>query len=157
MKLLAICPCEKVIFDKRDVPSLITLIQNIELGMNQADGTSADIPRNAVFPKEWFIYTRWQSFDEDVGKNFEQVFQVFWPDGEKFVEQRVTLKPIVKDDDIQQSSLQLGGLPGGQVGLVDILTWLDSEGSRVTDIAKCSVRIKHIPAQSANDPNLVTH
>jgi len=156
MKFLALCPCEKIIFDKRETPSLITLIQNVEISIVQEAESSVEFPLNAVVPKEWFIYTRWQSSDEDVGKNFEQVFQVNWPDGEKFIEQRVQLKPIVKDDDLQQSSLQLMGFPAGQPGLIEIATWLDSDGHRMSDIIKCTVRVKHTPKQPMAQPVLAT-
>jgi|SRR5208337_1093126 len=56
MKLLAICPCEKVIFDKRDVPSLISIIQNIEVAIQMISGP--ELPAKVALPKEWFIYTR---------------------------------------------------------------------------------------------------
>lgn len=152
MKFLALCPCDKVIFDKRDTPSLITLIQNVELTFTPADGAvDAELPRNAVAPREWFIYARWQSDNEDVGKTFEQVFQIFWPDGEKFLEHRLPMKPVVAGEDIQQSAMQMAGFPAGQSGILQIATWLDSDGHRVSDIIKCHIRVTHSAKQTTTD------
>jgi hypothetical protein len=148
MKFLALCPCDKIIFDKRDVPSLISIIQNIEiafLSTIESQVAAATMPKNAGLPKEWAIYTRWESSDEDVGKTYEQFWQIYWPDGEKFAEHSLTLKPIVQGDHIQHSTINLFVLPAGQVGMVKISTWLTHEGRRASEIIETSIGIKHVP------------
>lgn len=158
MKFLALCPCEKVVFDKRDAPSLIVIMQAVEVAFQAIGGQSVQpdtkIPEDAVLPKEWFVYSRWESSAEDVGKNFEQVWQIYWPSGEKFVEHRFTLKPIKQNDDIQQSYIQMVGFPSGQAGKLRISTWLDCGGQRITDIIECSLLVKHAPLPAVD--NVVT-
>ena len=141
MKFLALCTCDRVIIDKRGGHSLINLIMNAEVQ------TSAEpIPRNAVGPTQWFIYTMWVPSPEDVGEKFEEVYQIYWPDGEKFAEHR--LEFTQPDDSVQQVTFGFYGLPVGQSGKVRIVTWLDKKGHCVSDIIETSINIKHVPQQS---------
>ena len=137
MRFQALCTCEKVIVDKREVHSLINLIQNVEIE------TSPDIPKNAVGPNQWCIYTMWVPATEDVGRKFEQVYQVYWPDGEKFYESRFEFTQ--SNQDIQQITFGLTGFPVGQSGRLRIITWLDHDGHRVSEILETSINVKHIP------------
>jgi hypothetical protein len=156
MKFLALCPCDRIIFDKRDTPSLISIIQNVDIAF-QAIGEAGQVkpeekvPANAVVPKEWFIYSRWEASAEDVGKHFEQLWEVYWPNGDKFTEHTIPLKPILKDDHIQHSSLQLMGFPAGQEGMLKVATWLNLDGNQVSPIIDTSIRIKHLPAPSVTN------
>lgn len=140
MRFQALCTCEKVIVDKREVHSLINLIQNVEIE------TSADIPKNAVGPNQWCIYTMWVPSAEDVGRKFEQVYQVYWPDGEKFYESRFEFTQ--SNEDIQQITFGLTGFPVGQSGRLRIITWLDRDGHRISEILETVINVKHIPQQA---------
>lgn len=143
MKFLALCTCERVIIDKQGAHSLINLMLNAEL-----QTSPEQVPRNAVAPTQWFIYTMWTPSAEDVGKRFEQVYQVYWPDGEKFTENRMEFTQ--PDESVQQVTFGFYGLPVGQAGKLRIVTWLDQEGGhRVTDIVETSIRVKHLPLQAA--------
>jgi hypothetical protein len=88
----------------------------------------------------------WIPSPEDVGEQFEQVYQIYWPDGEKFSETRTGFPPT--DETVQQVTFGFYGLPVGQPGKVRIVTWLDKKGHRVTDIIETSIRIKHLPVQT---------
>jgi hypothetical protein len=144
MRLLVLCPCERVIFDKRETPSLISLIQNMDVAFElTAEGQKID-PKKIVFPKEWVLYSRWESSGEDVGKIFEQTWQIHWPDGEKFAEHKMMLKPVTQGDNINQSYVQLSGLPG-QPGVIKISTWLSHESQQVSEVFIVHVTLRHIP------------
>ena len=91
----------------------------------------------------------WMPSGEDVGKDFEQVYQVYWPDGEKFVENR--LEFTQPDETVQQVTLGVIGFPVGQVGKLRIVTWLDHHGHRVSDLIEAGINVKHKP-QHAMSP-----
>ncbi len=142
MKCLAFCPCEKIIVDKDGVHSLITLMVNAELQLPPAK----EIPKDAVAPRQWFIYTAWVPAPEDVGRPFEQVYQILWPNGDKFFEQRLPF--IAGSPDLHQTDFSALGFPVGQSGRLRLLTWLDQEGRRVTDIIESFINVKHGPSTS---------
>lgn len=141
MRFLALCTCEKVIIDKQGAHSLINLMWNAEI---QA---AVQVPQNAVAPQQWFVYTTWVPVPEDVGRKFEQVYQIYWPDGEKFSENRLGFTQI--DESVQQVSLSVMGFPVGQMGQLRIVTWLDHNGHRVTDLIETFIRVKHAAQQNA--------
>jgi len=140
MKSLALCTCEKVIIDKAGAHSLINLILNAELQLAQG---IEEVPRNAVNPYQWFIYSAWVPSSEDVGEHFEQVFQIYWPDGQKFFENKLGFTQ--PDESVQQVSFGIVGFPIGQTGRMKILTWLEKKRSRVTEVGEANIVIKHIP------------
>jgi hypothetical protein len=142
MRNLALCTCEKVIIDKQGAHSLINLILNAEI---QHVG---EIPPNAVSSSQWFIYVMWVPAPEDVGEKFEEFFQIYWPDGEKFFEG--SLEFTQPDESVQQVSYSLIGFPVGQIGNLRILTWLDKRGNRVSDVIETNIRVKHPPQQVAS-------
>lgn len=143
MKFLALCTCDRVIIDKRGAHSLINLMLNAEIQ------TGAEpIPRNAVGPAQWFIYSMWVPSPQDVGEKFEQVYQIYWPDGEKFSEHRFEFSQ--PDESVQQVTFGFYGLPVGQSGKVKIVTWLDKKGHRVSDVIETSINVKHVPQQATD-------
>src|SRR5208282_3120547 len=131
MRPQALCTCEKVIVDKREVHSLINLIHNVEIE------ASADMPKNAVGPNQWCIFTMWVPSSEDVGRKFEQAYQVYWPDGGKFFEGRFEFTQ--ENEEIQQITFGLIGFPVGQPGRLRIITWLDRDGHRISDILETAI------------------
>src|SRR5271157_362574 len=80
-KLSIFALCEKVIMDKEDRASLISLFNTISA---QILPTNQAIPSNAVAPKEWYVYTSWETEPEDIGKEYRQVVQLLYPNGEPF-------------------------------------------------------------------------
>jgi hypothetical protein len=150
MKCVALVPCEKIIIDKDGAHSLITVMIKAGIALRQevAEDTQKridiPIPDNAMIPSQWWIYSIWEPSSRDIGTSFEQVYQVYWPNGDKLAERRLQ-KFIQNDDTMMQTSFVFVGLPVGQVGKIKILTWLDSDGHRVSEIAETSIQIKHFP------------
>jgi len=142
MKCVAILPCEKIIIDKAGAHSIINVMLQAEVGVKSMDPnkTPADFPKDAIAPNQWWIFTVWMPASQDVGKEFEQVYQVYWPNGDKVLEGRLPF--VQKDSTFQQTSYSILGLPVGQVGDLEIKTYLDSHGHCVTDIAETRLRIK---------------
>jgi len=137
MKFLGLCICEKVIVDKQGVHTLVNLMFNAEIQRPP----DQQIPPNAVAPNQWFIYTMWTPSTEDVGRKFEQVFKIYWPDGEEFSEQR--LEFTQPDSSVQQVTLSIFGFPIGQAGKLRIVTWLDHAGHRLSELVETGINVKH--------------
>jgi hypothetical protein len=147
MKCIALLACEKLIIDKEGAHSIINVMISASLSLQQREGLegppeNVPVPKDAVLPTQWFLYSVWDPSPNDVGISFEQVYQVYWPNGEKLAERRLQ-KFIPKDDTMMQTSFFFLGLPVGQEGKVRVKTWLDSDGHRVSDIIETAVRITH--------------
>ena len=145
MKCRALLPCERVIIDKDGAHSIINVMLNAEVSMDVVGPSQMaqpmTIPPNAMTGTTWWLYTLWEPSGDDVGKDFEQVYQVYWPNGDKLLESRLSFTQ--KDDTMNQTTFYIAGFPVGQQGRVKILTWLDSQGHRVSDVVEGSVNIKH--------------
>jgi hypothetical protein len=157
MKCHAFCACNKIIIDKDGSHSIIEIMLNAEvkLTLGPSVDTPVVIPPNAVSPTMWWLYTQWEPFSEDVGQDFEQVFQIYWPSGEKFAETRLPFTQ--KDERMNQSSFYFGGFPVGQEGKLRLVTWLDRQGHCVTEIIESFVFIKHTPIPEGSPQGIVTN
>jgi hypothetical protein len=151
MKFLALCACEKIIIDKNGAHSLITIMSNTDINFAAPPGQTLpdEIPTNAVFPREWWVFSMWQPSDDEVGKTFEQVFEVYWPNGEKFGESKIE---FTSDEKVQYNSLLMAGFPVGQIGNVRVVTWIEKQGSRITEPIDYCLRVKHLPRQPGSTP-----
>ena len=151
MKYFATLACEKVIIDNKNAHSLIEIMTNADIQAvvsPEVDPQQAMMPANAVLPKEWFIFSIWQQSDAEIGKSFEQVVQVYWPNNEKFVEGRLSFRPV--DAKAQYNSIRLLGFPAGQEGKIKVLTWVEHEHSRITEVFDYFITIKHRSPQSVS-------
>jgi hypothetical protein len=147
MKFLVLCACEKVIIDKNGAHSLINIMQNAELQNVPQSGANAsammqasELPSNAVLPQLWFVFSIWQPSSDEVGKTFQQMHQIFWPDGTKFMDGPLEFKP---DESYQQNSFGVLGFPVGQPGPVRIVTWVEDRGRPITETHEYFIRVKH--------------
>jgi hypothetical protein len=159
MKCHAFCACNKIIIDKDGAHSIIEVMLNAEVKMTIATSLEgpqiqAKIPPNALAPSMWWLYTQWEPSAEDVGQELEQVFQVYWPNGEKFTENRLRFKQ--QDDRMNQTSFYYGGFPVGQQGKLRLVTWIDREGQRVSEVNESFVLIKHTHVPDPNQQGIVT-
>jgi hypothetical protein len=158
MKCTAVLTCEKIIIDKEGAHSIINVMLNAELVMQRIEPAQAPeqtaIPKDAVAPIVWWVYTVWHPSSEDIGKTFEQVYQTYWPNGEKFMESRMDV--VMRDDGPMQTTFHIGGLPAGQVGKLKILTWLDHQGHRASEISEAYITIKHRTTVPGGTP-MVAH
>lgn len=107
----------------------------------------ATIPPNAVMPLQWWIYTVWRPSPSDVDKPFEQFYELFWPNGEKFAESKLSF--IQKENRLQQTSFFFSGFPVGQIGDIKVVSWLESGGKHVSETLETIVRVDHIDPKNA--------
>ena len=151
MKCIALLCCEKLIVDKDGAHSIINVMVNAKVSLQQGNKgeplQDVSVPLNAIMPTQWWIYAQWMPSREDVGKSFEQVYQVYWPNDEKLTENRVPFK--ITEDSMHQVTFSFIGFPVGQPGNVKILTWLDSGGHRVSDVSETRMRVTHVTTQGS--------
>jgi hypothetical protein len=152
MKCTALLACEKLIIDKDGAHSIINVMLRAQVAFTRTlQGQGEDelpIPPNMTSPNMWWIYTAWMVSPEDVGRSFEQKYEIFWPDGEKFADTRLPF--VQKDTQVNQTSFYLVGFPVGQKGKVKIRTWIDFEGSPASEISETFVEILHgVPSDSS--------
>jgi len=137
-KLYVFAACEKVILDQAGVPSLISLFTKLKMLL---PGQLADVPGNAVAPKEWAVFTSWDRLPTDEGKIFNQCLQVLYPDGKVFFENR-DLKFAVKPGERQHNAVGIYGFPIGQKGDYMIRMWLEENGSVVVEPVEIRLEVE---------------
>jgi hypothetical protein len=152
MKCIAIVPCEKLIIDKEGAHSIINVMLNAEIALQQIETQKAPqlvpIPTDAVSPTTWWVYTIWNPSSKDVGENFDQVYQLYWPSGDKLLENRLSFR--LDKNALMQTTFSFVGLPVGQEGRIRIATWIDHKGHCISEIAETFIYIKHKIAAAAN-------
>ncbi|HEV2470334.1 MAG TPA: hypothetical protein VGS78_14180 [Candidatus Sulfotelmatobacter sp.] len=143
MRFISTIACEKVIIDKGGAHTLIEVLSGADIAITPPPGmTPAQLPANALSPKPWWIFSMWEPDEDDEGQEFEQIYVVYWPNGDKLVEGKST--PFTMTDRVQYSSYQLLGFPVGQQGKVRVSTWITKNGNRVTDPFDYFITIRHV-------------
>jgi len=142
LKPFVCVPCEKVIIAKEaDVPSLIGLISRLILTV-PAD---TDIPKDAVAPKEWFVFSIWDSEPGDEQREFVLCTQVVYPDKTQFG-QIGKLKIPVEPKKRSQMLIQLQGFPIGQAGTYTVRTWVEEKEQLVVGPLEFTIEVEIIRA-----------
>src|SRR6266567_4409707 len=111
LKLYVCVACEKVIIDQDGVPSLIGLFNKLSL----TPPKDQEIPKNAVAPKEWAVFSAWDTDPGDELKEHIFCIQMFYPDKTQFGE---VFKNKMKVELNKRSQVKtvIPGFPVGQPG-----------------------------------------
>src|SRR5260370_11828094 len=116
-------PCEKVVIAKEgDVPSLIGIISRLTLTVP----AETDIPRDAVAPREWVIFSVWDPEPGDEQREYVLCTQIVYPDQTQFG-QVGKLKIPVAPKKRSQMLIQIQGFPIGQAGTYTVRTWVEEK------------------------------
>ena len=118
--------CEKVILAKDDVPALIRLFSKLILTVP----TSAEIPREAVVPRDWAVFSIWETEPGDERRNYMLCTQLLYPDKTQFADTNRT-KINIEPEKRAQMTIQFQGFPIGQTGEYTIRTWLEENQREV--------------------------
>jgi hypothetical protein len=114
--------CEKVIVSKEsDVPSLIGLLSRVVLTVP----AEFEIPKDAVAPKEWFVFSIWDAEPGDEQSEYFLCTQVVYPDKTQFGNLS-KLKIPVEPKKRSQMVIQMQGFPIGLVGFYTVRTWIEA-------------------------------
>jgi hypothetical protein len=136
--LLIFAPCEKIIFDDRANASLIILLNTLTVA---AKGDAA-IPKEAISPKEWAVFTVWHPNEGDVGQEFVEFLQMLKPDGTEFKQAQVKFS-FEANDKVAQVRMNIVGFPVGQTGPLTLNMWLEHHNQRVGEIHSYPVVVAH--------------
>jgi hypothetical protein len=149
MNCKALLACERVVVDKDGAHSLINVMVSAGVKLQETPPgeppRDVSIPPKAVVPNQWWIYTQWEPTTDDIGRTFNQVYEVYWPDGQRLDTPKMKLEFMQPDIKMQQTTFYIGGFPVGQEGRLRIVTWLEApDGSRATDPIENHVIVEHL-------------
>jgi hypothetical protein len=129
--------CEKVILATDGVPSLISLFNKIIITLPG----ETDIPKNAVAPKEWAVFSAWDADPGDELKEYTFCTQMLYPDQSQFGEVTKT-KIKIELNRRSQVTLQIIGFPIGQLGQYTVRTWVEENQQRVLGPSEFKIELE---------------
>jgi hypothetical protein len=118
--------CEKVILAKDDVASLINLFSRLILTVP----TAAEIPPEAVIPRDWAVFSIWETEPGDELKDYMLCTQLLYPDKTQFAD-TAKAKFKIEPQKRAQMNLQYQAFPIGQVGEYIVRTWVEENQRQV--------------------------
>jgi hypothetical protein len=133
-KLLIFAPCEKVIIDQSNNPSLIGVIQ----------GLMSPLPAQTIVPKKsmglmrWDIFTLWQREEGDGEREYVQECQLIDPDGSTTIQASIRFKFIAST---HRNIMSMYGFPLGDVGDHLLKLWLRDPSGTIREIASFPLTI----------------
>jgi hypothetical protein len=130
LKPYVVAACERVLIDQQSngVASLISLFNKI----SGAVPANTAIPPNSVVPKEWSVFSLWDTEPGDEHKNYTLCTQVLYPDRTQFADVgklRLNIEPNKRT----QAIMRFLGFPVGQLGFYTVRTWIEEENKIVVD------------------------
>jgi hypothetical protein len=130
--------CEKVIYSQEAIASLINLFGKIAI---VTPANQEEMPRNAVAPKEWAVFSRWNTEPGDELKEYFVCTQVFYPDQSPFGEVHRS-KIAVEPSRPAQLNVQMVGFPIGQAGTYTAKVWVEESARPVTDAIERRIEVE---------------
>jgi hypothetical protein len=122
MKLLLLTACDKVLQDPQFGSSLISVFHGIKFQVP----AGTELPKDAVVPKEWAIFSKWELLPEEENKNHVSVIEIFWPDGNAFI--KYALKAAQPTKNGMAFINRMTGFPVGQDGKLKVIQSLECDG-----------------------------
>jgi|SRR5712692_3373406 len=126
LKPYACVACEKVIIAADSVPSLIGLFSKIISSVP----AETEIPKNAVVPKEWAVFSIFDADPGDELKEYTHFVQILYPDGSQFAEISKH-KMNIELNKRAQVVVQVLGFPIGQIGKYTVRVWVEENQQKV--------------------------
>jgi hypothetical protein len=154
--------CEKIIIEHRqETPtgsardeggpaSLISLFSKIMVGV---PANAPQIPPNAVAPKEWAVYSEWDTEPGDESRNYVLCTQIFYPDQSPFAD--VTRNKIpVQPKTRSRMIVRILGFPIGQMGFYTVRTWVEEDQNTVVGPIEFKIELETINQPQVNQPQI---
>jgi hypothetical protein len=136
MKLLIATPCEKVLQDPESGHSLIAVFHEIKIQISQ---DAPEIPGNALIPKEWAVFSKFELKPDEEGKEYSLKMEVFWPDGTLLVGNQVAAAQPTKNG--MAFVIKMQGFPIGQPGVIRMNQTLTTNGKPVYGPTELTARV----------------
>ncbi|HXJ04086.1 MAG TPA: hypothetical protein VNH65_03255 [Candidatus Acidoferrum sp.] len=128
--------CEKVIIAQDGVASLIALFSKIILTIP----AGTEIPRDAVAPKEWAVFSIWDPEPGDDLRKFFLCTQILYPDETQFG-QIAKSKFNIEPNKRSQMNMQIQGFPIGQAGEYKIRSWIEENDKKISDPIQFGIEV----------------
>lgn len=135
MNLLLLAPCDRILQDPTQGVSLINVFHGLMFKIPEG----IDLPKDAVMPKEWTIFSKWELGPEEVGKDYISRVQIFWPDGTEFLKSSLTAMQPTRDG--MSFTNQMNTFPVGQAGKLRVVQTLESDGVTVYGPTDLSINV----------------
>lgn len=135
--LLLFVPCEKAIIDQHGTLTIIALVENLEVEINEG----ASLPSNAVAPKEWAIVALWKPTESEGEASFRQVVELTKPDGQPY--KKVLHEFSFSGNKQHRIVHQVVGMPVGLPGVYPLRMWLEKHEAMVCGPFTYNLTVTH--------------
>lgn len=110
--------------------------------------SAPEIPKNAVAPKEWTVYSSWDVEPGDEEKQYILCTQVLYPDDAPFGpvhKKEIPIEPKKR----AQILIRFVGFPVGQAGFYKVRTWVEENGKDVVAPIEFKIELEIISEQES--------
>ncbi len=139
LKTYVCAACEKVILTADNVASLISLFNKIII----TAPPEAEVPKNAVAPKEWAIFSIFDTEPGDELKEYTHFAQILYPDQSQFSEIAKS-KLRIELNKRAQVNVQVPAFPIGQVGNYTVRVWIEENQRTVVGPIEFKIELEII-------------
>ena len=145
MRLLILAPCEKVLLQQPEgQASLISVFGrlNVQIAKEQL----AQLPKDAIVPHDWYIYTQWLLTPDEFNTEFTQKCEIVLP-SQNILGVQSSLSFTVNEPSktIAQNVIEVKGFPIGHPGTINVKVWIQKGSMVVTDVHSYPLEVIHIP------------
>lgn len=116
--------------------SLIAVFHDLKI---QIPGNAPDPPPNALLPKEWAIFVKYDLLPDEEGRDYAAQCDIFWPDGNAFVSHTADAAQPTKDG--MSFIFRMMAFPIGQNGTIKAKVSLLSHGTVVSGPVEVLARV----------------
>lgn len=139
-KILLFAACEKIIIDgKSSTPSLISIFENLEIGL----AGDMEIPADTTIPTQWDVLSMWLRTPDDMEQQFEQRIHLVLPDGKEAAE---AIMPFAMLNSRQNNVANVTGFPVGQKGICSLVLSFRKAGTDDSweKVAEYPINVVHL-------------
>jgi hypothetical protein len=136
MKLLFATVCNLVLNDPEWGHSLIGVFDTIKIQVP----AEAEFPPNALLPREWAVFSKWQLETEETERNYALICEITLPDGTPFGKYNLTAPKPTENQTIA-FIVRSSGLPMGQNGRIRIALHLEEDNKIVSESVEVSIGV----------------
>ncbi len=150
-KLLLFAACEKVLIDKDNIISLISLLQDLQV---QVPKTESKPESDSVIPMKWDVLSIWRRTDDDEGKTYEQRIELVGPTGDVKVQVSVASFEVSSSSGFHRVIASIIGFPIGATGLYTVRLWLTEKGQQEGQpLAEYPITVVYDSATASSNPS----
>lgn len=141
MKLIYFLPCRQVIVSNDGTVSLITVLENINVNIQQQEPNESSKP--VIVPMAWELITQWQYEPDDREDEYLQKIEIVHPDGTLWSTIESTIPPP-NQEIYCRNIVKFMGLSVAQSGEMLVKLFLKKQLSKDWQIiSKYSLFIRH--------------